>query len=266
MSLLRLAALTVYPIKSAAGIPSDAWDVDAFGLRYDRRWVVTDPAGVFQTQRTIPRLALIRVALGPGALRLDAPERPTLELPLAPSCDRRVRVRVWNDETEGVPVGPAADRWLTDFLGAACRLVYMPDDVVRPVDPTYGSPGDRVGFADAFPFLLISDASLADLNARLAAPLPMNRFRPNLVVSGCAPYAEDDWGGFHAAGIEFRVVKPCARCVVTTTDQATAARGTEPLRTLATYRRRGNDALFGQNLIHRGTGRLEVGAPVELAR
>jgi uncharacterized protein YcbX len=265
MPPLRIAALTVYPVKSAAGVSCKSWDVDDFGLRYDRRWVVTDPEGVFQTQRTVPRLALLEATVSGGALRLQAPGRRPIELALAPEGGRLVRVRVWNDETRGIPVAPEADAWLTSFLGTASQLVYMPHAVVRAVNPAYGAPGDRVSFADAFPFLMISEASLADLNRRLAVPLPMNRFRPNVVVSGCEPYAEDGWRRFRACGIEFQVAKPCARCVVTTTDQRTLERGPEPLRTLATYRRRGNDVLFGQNAIHRGTGRLTVGGSVELA-
>lgn len=263
MPPLHISALTVYPVKSAAGIACESWDVDDFGLRYDRRWVITDPEGIFQTQRTVPRLALLKVTVMERALLLEAPGRRPIELPLAPEGGRLVRVRVWRDETSGFPVAPEADAWLTSFLGTASRLVYMPHDVVRAVHPAYGVPGDRVSFADAFPFLVLSDASLADLNARLTVPLPMTRFRPNVVVAGCEPYAEDGWRGFRSCGIEFRVVKPCARCVVTTTDQRTLERGPEPLRTLATYRRRANDVLFGQNAIHRGTGRLTVGAPIE---
>jgi len=165
-----------------------------------------------------------------------------------------------------VVVDGGAGEWFTRLLGVRSQLVYMPDDVVRPVDPTYGVSTDRVSFADGFPFLLISQESLDDLNRRLAVPLPMNRFRPNLVVSGCAPFAEDGWPGFAAGGVEFRVVKPCARCVITTTDQATGERGREPLRTLATYRNVGGKVMFGQNVIHRGTGSLELGNRVELTR
>jgi uncharacterized protein YcbX len=141
----------------------------------------------------------------------------------------------------------------------------MPDDSVRPTDPVYTpptSPLSRVSFADGFPFLLLSEESLADLNGRLAVPLPMNRFRPNLVIAGGAPFTEDELGHFRIGGIHFEVVKPCDRCAITTTDQTTAERGKEPLRTLATYRRRGSEVFFGQNLVHHGCGRLSVGDPL----
>ena len=140
----------------------------------------------------------------------------------------------------------------------------MSDSVIRPADPGFAPPGTRVSFADGFPFLLISEESLADLNRRLAQPLPMNRFRPNLVVAGAHPYAEDDWHRIEVGGIPMRVVKPCGRCVVTTTDQANGERGKEPLRTLATYRKQGGEVMFGQNVLHERPGRLRIGDLVVL--
>jgi uncharacterized protein YcbX len=262
---IQLTGLTIYPVKAAGGIACNDWEVDAFGLRYDRRWMVTDPAGEFFTQRDHPRLALVRPAIQRDVLRLEAPGLRPLELPLTPpESGDSVRVSVWGDETSGLPVDGGAGEWFTRLLGVPSLLVHMPDEVVRPVDATYGEARDRVSFADGFPFLLISQASLDDLNRRVAAPLPMNRFRPNLVVGGCAPFAEDGWRRLEVSGIGFRVVKPCARCVVTTTDQATLERGKEPLRTLATYRAVDGKLMFGQNVIHDGVGRLAVGSIVTL--
>jgi len=144
-------------------------------------------------------------------------------------------------------------------------LAYMPDTVVREVDQNYAPAGGRAGFADGFPFLLVGEASLADLNARLARPLPMNRFRPNLVVSGSAPFAEDGWRSIRIGNIPMEVVKPCARCVVTTTDQGTGRRdGDEPLHTLASFRRQEGKVMFGQNAVPYGQGLLRIGDPVEL--
>ncbi len=174
--------------------------------------------------------------------------------------------RVWDDLVESLPVSDGTDRWFSEFLGLRCRLVYLPDESVRPVDPAYGRPGDQVGLADGFPFLLISEASLADLNARLEGSVPMNRFRPNLVVRGCGPFAEDDWKLVRIGPIAFRVVKPSARCHITTVDQETAATGKEPLRTLARFRRCGTRVLFGQNLIHDKTGTLRINDTVEVIR
>lgn len=258
-----LSSIHVYPVKACGGLSPAEWPVDAFGLRNDRRWMVVNLAGRFLTQREAPRLALIRPALETGGLVLRAPGMPELRLPLVPATRERVSVQVWGDATEGVPVSSEAAQWLTRYLGALARLVWMPDDVVRPTDPTYAD-GYRVSFADGFGFLLISEASLADLNRRLEAPLPMNRFRPNLVVSGTEPFAEDGWREIRIGGLALRLVKPCGRCVVTTTDQETAERGQEPLRTLATFRERDGKLMFGMNVVHRGTGRLAMGMPVEV--
>ena len=260
---LRLASLHVYPIKSCGGLSPADWDVDDFGLRYDRRWMVVTPEGDFITQREQPRLALVRPELSDGSLVLRAPGMTELALPLVSAARERIKVQVWGDITEGVPVSPEAAQWLGRFLGEPVQLVWMPQDVIRQTDPAYAL-GHRVSFADGFGFLLIGEASLTELNRRLEKPLPMNRFRPNLVVSGSEPFAEDDWRELRLGALELTVVKPCARCATTTTDQDTAERGVEPLRTLATFRRRNGQVMFGQNLVHRGTGRLAVGASVQV--
>jgi MOSC domain-containing protein len=258
-----LSSLYVYPVKGCRGLAPAEWDVDEFGLRYDRRWMIVSLTGEFVTQREEPRLALIRPVLQRDSLVLRAPGMPDLALPLVPPAKDRVKVEVWDDATEGVPLGPEASQWLGRFLGALVRLVWMPDEVLRPTDPAY-AVGYRVSFADAFGFLLISEASLADLNGRLETPLPMSRFRPNLVVRGTEPFAEDGWRTLRMGDLELDVVKSCSRCVVTTTDQETGERGKEPLRTLATFRQRGGKVMFGQNLVHRGTGRLAAGMRVEV--
>jgi MOSC domain-containing protein len=260
---LRLASLHASPTKSCGGLSPADWDVDDFGLRYDRRWMVVTPAGDFITQREQPRLALVRPELSDGSLVLRAPGMSEAALPLVPINRERMKVQVWGDITEGVPVSPEAAQWLSRFLGELVQLVWMPDDVIRQTDPDYAL-GHRVSYADGFGFLLIGEASLTELNRRLEKPLPMNRFRPNLVVSGSEPFAEDQWRELRLGALELTVVKPCARCVTTTTNQDTAERGVEPLRTLATFRKRNGQVMFGQNLVHRGTGRLAVGAPVQV--
>ena len=256
---LRLTALHVYPIKSAAGLAPATWDVDGFGLRYDRRWMVIDSAGKMISQRTHRRLALVRPAIDDGTLRIGTAGMPTLELPLAPAPAVTTTATIWDDTCAAVWTGERPARWFSDVLETDCSLVYMPETTVRPANTNYAPPGHRVSFADAFAFLLISEESLADLNGRMAAPLPMNRFRPNLVIAGGAPFGEDALGFFRIGELGFRAVKPCDRCVLTTTDQATAERGLEPLRTLATYRRWDGKVYFGQNVVHEGTGRLAVG-------
>ena len=259
---LRITGLHVYPLKSAGGISPDAWPVDSFGLVHDRRWMVVDARGRMLSQRTHPRLALVRPTMHEDRLALDAPGVPPLELSLRPTGSVVVKATVWDDTCDAIWLGPRPAQWFSEVLGSPCELVYMPDATDRSVDPAYAQDGIRVSFADGFPFLLISEESLADLNARLARPLPMNRFRPNLVIAGGEPHAEDTLERFEACGIPFRVVKPCGRCVVTTTDQETTERGVEPLRTLATYRKEGGEVMFGQNVVHFGTGRLTVGAPL----
>lgn len=258
-AMIRLASLHVYPLKSAAGLSADAWEVDAFGLRYDRRWMVVDGQAVMISQRTHPRLALVRPSLGDDTLRLETGGMPALELRLEPPAAVSTTVVVWRDTCAAVWGGERAARWISDVLDAECNLVYMPEATFRAADPHYAPEATRVSFADAFPFLLLSEESLADLNARLATPVPMNRFRPNLVIAGGGAYAEDALTGFRIGDVGLRAVKPCDRCVLTTTDQATAERGVEPLRTLATYRTRDRKVLFGQNVVHEGPGRLEVG-------
>lgn len=256
---MHLSSIHFYPIKSCGGISVLTWPVDEFGLRHDRRWMVATPRGHFLTQRELPALALVRPSLAPPHLHLVAPGMEELVLPLDPQGGRPIATQVWDDAVQVVAPDHTADAWFSDYLGYEVVLAYMPADVVRPVDAFHAPKGGRASFADGFPFLLVGEASLADLNGRLEVPLPMNRFRPNLVVSGSAPFAEDDWRGISVGEIPMEVVKPCARCVVTTTDQETLERGQEPLRTLATYRRKDQKVMFGQNVVHYGTGRLRVG-------
>ncbi len=255
---VRLSALNVYPIKSARGITLDQSEVDEFGLRYDRRWMVVDESGQFLSQRSHPRLALVVPSIGQDALQVDAPGMPTLETSLNPHPTVATRVTVWDDSCNANWLGEKAANWFSDFLGSACSLVHMGVDVIRPASADFAPSGSRVSFADGFPFLLISEESLADLNRRLTEPRPMNRFRPNRVVAGGEPYQEDGWSRIEVGGIGLRVVKPCGRCLVTTTDQTTGERGKEPLRTLATYRKRGGEVMFGQNVVHEGQGRLRL--------
>ena len=259
---VRLTGLHVYPIKSTAGLAPGEWAVDALGLRYDRRWMVVDGRGRMLTQRSHPRLGQVRSAIGSGVLRVETDGMPSLELPLEPSPAVCLPVSIWDDGCLATWTGERAARWFSDVLDTDCCLVHVPEGRARTVDPDYAPAGHRVAFADAFPFLLISEASLADLNQRLEAPVPMNRFRPNLVITGVEAFGEDRLGAFGIGGLRFSVVKPCDRCVVTTTDQQTGERGVEPLRTLATYRRRNGEVLFGQNVIHTGTGSLRVGDPL----
>jgi len=256
--------LYVYPIKSCGGISLKSAELSATGLHHDRRWMLVDETGEFMSQRYHPRMALISVQLSDERLIVGAPGMPNLEIPLGRENEKRMDVSVWGDTSRAALVGGEADRWFGEFLHFACRLVYKPDDDLRLVDSMYAKSGDQVGFADACPFLLISEASLDDLNGRLADPLPVNRFRPNFVLRGCNPYAEDGWARLRIGGVRFRVAEGCPRCAVTTIDQRTGARGKEPLRTLATYRKFNGEVFFGRNLIHDALGTVRVGGPVEV--
>ena len=258
---IAVTALYRYPIKSCAGTPLDRAELDPRGIRHDREYLIVAAAtGHFLTQRELPRMALIHPAIDGDALRIAAPGMPTIAVRPLHEGEAR-QVTVWRDACPAVDQGPEVAAWLSAFLGTDCRLVRMADDHVRRVDPAYAtSERDQVGFADGYPLLLISQESLADLNARLPEPLPMNRFRPNVVVAGGgAPYVEDGWRRLRIGPVDFAVVKACARCTITTTDQQTAERGKEPLRTLAKYRRGRRGVLFGQNLIHAAAGELRIG-------
>jgi uncharacterized protein len=262
-----VSALHVYPVKSCAGTPLARARIGRRGIVGDREWMLVGPDNVFLSQRTLPRLALVRPSIVPDGLRIEAPGMPPLHVARAASGARLavVEVEVWGDVCEAEDAGREAKEWFTKYLDLPARLVRMTDENVRPVDPDFAvQPDDEVGFADGYPFLLISEASLADLNARLAEPLPMDRFRPNIVVADCEPYAEDAWGRFAIGGVPFVAVKPCSRCAVTTVDQSTGDRGKEPLRTLATYRKRGDKVMFGQNLVHLAEGEIRVGDAVRV--
>lgn len=264
MSEIKLTGIYIYPIKSACGISLKTAQVGKRGFQYDRQWMLVDETKTFLSQRQLPRMALITVLLQGDKLVVNAPNQESLSIPVHLDKGAPISVRVWNDVCDAIPLGNEVSQWFSEFLEISCQLVYMPDNSCRPVNPHYATNNEQVSFADGFPFLLISEASLQDLNARLDKTIPMNRFRPNLVVSNCKAFAEDGWGQIRIGSILFDVVKPCERCVITTVDQAQGIRGKEPLQTLAHYRRENGKILFGQNLIHKEFGTLQVGDLVEI--
>jgi uncharacterized protein YcbX len=264
MGDLILSGLYSYPVKSLGGIALQRSMLDRYGLRYDRRWMLVDSEGEFLSQRRVPRMALVGQRIAAEELILHAVGRRELHLPLTPDSGEWIEVRIWDENCKAQGFGGAADAWLSEVLEQPCRLVFMPDSLSRRVDPDYATETDRTAFSDGFPLMLLSEASLAELNGRLQVPVSMRRFRPNLVVAGCEPFAEDGWKRLRIGDMTFRVVKPCSRCIITTIDPATAERGTEPLQTLSEYRRRGNKVYFGQNLLHDAEGRLAVGMTVEV--
>ncbi|WP_405445785.1 MOSC domain-containing protein [Streptomyces achromogenes] len=265
-------SIHVHPVKALRGISPRTAVVEPWGLAGDRRWTLIDDGGKVVTQRESPRLALAAAEpLAGGGIRLSAPGRPPLTVEV-PEPSGTVLVDVFRTKVEAVPAAAAAHAWCSAYLGTEVRLVHMDDPAVRrPVDPEYALPGETVSFADGFPLLVTTAASLEALNSAIAdgphaheGPLPMNRFRPNLVVAGTEPWAEDDWVQISVGDVVFRATKPSARCVVTTTDQDTAARGREPLFTLARHRRRDGKVLFGLNLVPVTPGTVGVGDPVRV--
>ena len=260
---LKLSEIWRFPVKSLRGQRFTQSRIDSRGFQYDRHWMVVGATGKFLTQRQYERMALVDTSVTNGKLQLRCVGMPPLDVDDTAPAESLV-VQVWSDRCEALAVDPRADEWLSTLVGEACRLVVFPGHTVRLVDPEYGRRGDQVGFADGFPFLLIGQASLDDLNARLADPVPIVRFRPNLVVTGAAPYAEDRWRRIRIGDVTFRVVKPCSRCVIPTIDPLSAQRSREPLKTLATYRRRDNKIYFGQNLVHDGWGELHEGMSVDV--
>lgn len=258
---MRLTQIWIHPVKSLAGFRVPEATVEDRGLRHDRRFMVVDPEGRFLTQRELPSMARLRAELDDGALWLVGPEGQSLEVPLDGGADER-EVVVWGDRVASVDLGEAAADFLRAQLGVEARLVRMPAATRRPVDPAYARPGDLVSFADGFPFLLVNEASLAALNERLAEPVDVRRFRPNLVVDGAPPFAEDDFGELAIGPVVFHARKGCGRCQIVNVDPDRGTRGKEPLATLSTFRRRGSQVVFGQNLVHDGVGVLREGDPV----
>lgn len=255
-------------MKSAAGQVLQSSPVDGLGLLGDRRWMVVDKAsGRFITQRLLPQMGRIQAHWqAEQSLLLSAPGMPELAVAV-PDVTAELRdVSVWSDSLQVPDAGDAAATWLSRWLGRDCRLVYVPLARARQVAPAYAEVGDKVAFADGFPLLLIGQASLDDLSARVGRPLEMLRFRPNLVVADSAPYAEDGWKRIRIGGLEFRVAKGCSRCIMTTLDPHTGERSAdrEPLSTLKRYRERDGEVYFGQNLIACGSGHLQLGMPVDV--
>lgn len=252
-----VSSLFVYPVKGCAGTSVLEMSFDARGPVGDRRWMVVDDDGRFLSQREHPRLRTVVPRPSPGGLELTASGMQPLTLE---SNERRpVEIRVWDYRGMALDEGPLAAAWFSEVLGTGARLVRFDERTHRPVSREHTDVVAEIAFADAYPVLLISLESLGDLNRRLEQPLPMNRFRPNVVVRDCHPFEEDTWSRIEAPELTLSVVKPCTRCVVTTIDQRTGARGKEPLKTLATFRREASSVIFGQNCVHHGTGTLRVG-------
>jgi uncharacterized protein YcbX len=266
MNNLTLSHIFIYPIKSLGGISLQSAKVEERGLQYDRRWMLVDKNGMFLTQREHPQMALFQVSIKDDKLEVTHKVRAMskLQIPISNSENNSFVVNIWDDVVIAKHLNKDVDLWFSDALNLDCHLVSMDKDSDRITDKKYTPEPKQVSFADAYPFLIIGQESLNDLNRRLKEPLPMNRFRPNFVFSGGEPFIEDTWKDFMIRDLKFRVVKPCSRCVVTTVNQATAEKSGEPLETLAKFRNAGNKVNFGMNVIGFGNGVVEVGSEIIL--
>lgn len=265
--IIRVTGLHFYPVKSCGGISVRTAEIGTMGIKYDRQWMIINENQVFVAQRGsekigatgIKTMCLIKPEIHGDFLVLSAPNMPTLTLPLTGNTGALLQVRVWDSVCNGIDQGSFAASWATEYLSREVpgqyRIVRMPDTGNRQTE----LGNDKVAFADGYPFLLASEETLASLNDMMTEVLPMDRFRPNIVISGCNPLYEDTIGTFKIGGIDFTGIKKCARCPITTINQLTATAGKEPLKALAKFNREGNNVFFGMNLVHSGIGKIALG-------
>jgi hypothetical protein len=262
---ITVSSLIYYPIKACRGFDVESALVERMGLQDDRRMMVVTPEGDLLTQREYSKLAWVLPTLNNGFITLSAPDFDSVQFTIQKTGTTQP-VNIWH--TKGVAAidqGDESAQWFSDWLGAPVRLVHIAPGIQRRIKPDYAiHDDDHTGFADGYPILIASEEGLQDLNSRLEEPVPMNRFRPNIVVKGCEPFAEDTWNKIKVGDVELAVVKPCARCVVTTIDKDTLVQKKEPLKTLAQYRKHELGAIFGQNVIPLNEGRLQLGTIVEV--
>ncbi len=258
--MLKISGLFVYPIKSLGGIAVSSAQVTSRGLKHDRRWMLVDEHNRFLSQREVPQMALLFVEITGNGLLVMHRQQPEefINIPFLFEANETALCSIWDDTCLAEFVDNGIDKWFTEMLQVKCRLVYMPEAAERPVDQRYARAGDITSFADAFPVLIIGQASLDELNGRLKEAVPMDRFRPNIVFTGSEAFLEDQMQHFSIKNINFFGVKPCARCPVVTIDQEHATKGKEPLKTLSSYRKKNNKVYFGQNLIYEGLGIISV--------
>lgn len=258
---MQVSAIHVYPIKSLAGLSLSSSQVEITGFQYDRQWMLVDKQGKFLSQRTHPEMALIQVNLEKDQLLLSHKfyTNAFFRLPFIMDSGKKKQVSIWEDQLEASLPGPEVDEWFSDLLHMDCQLVKMGTSEKRWIKEKYQVHREHVSFADSMPYLIIGQSSLDDLNSRLDTPVPMERFRPNMVFSGGPAFAEDAWDRFTIGQVKFKSTKPCARCVLTTIDQNSGKKGKEPLYTLSQYRKSGEKIFFGQNLIALNRGTLAVG-------
>jgi uncharacterized protein len=257
--MLQVSELFIYPIKSLGGISLSSALVTDRGFQYDRRWMLIDSNNQFMTQRDFAEMALLQVQVEEDGLKVTHKQKgDSIAIPFETNGET-ISVQVWSDRVKGIIVDDKLSEWFSEIIGTSCRFVYMPHQTQRRVDGRYANNKEITSFSDGYPFLIIGQSSLDDLNNRLKEKLPINRFRPNIVFTGGEPYEEDGLAHFTINNIHFYGVKLCSRCVITTINPDTIKKGKEPLRTLSKYRMKNNKIYFGQNLLHHGGGSVNVG-------
>ncbi|MFN3999638.1 MOSC domain-containing protein [Algoriphagus sp.] len=251
----------IYPIKSLGGIRLSEAMVEEKGLQYDRRWMLVDNSGRFVSQREHSSLALLAVKLEKTGLLVfhKSEKEKSIKIPFDSATGPEILVTIWDDRVLAKVVHPEISSWFSEILDFQVHLVIMPETSHRKVDLRYAVKGESVSFADGMPYLIIGQESLNDLNSRLEIPVPMNRFRPNIVFSGGTAFMEDSLRKIKIGDLQFQIVKPCARCVMTTVNQETAEKGKEPLKTLSSYRTINNKVYFGQNVVALQLGKIKIG-------
>lgn len=264
MTPLALSQICIYPIKSLGGISLQSASVKKKGLQYDRRWMLIDHRGIALTQRGVPEMALFKLRMEREEITIDFKKSGQTVSSVkfqtgSPPTGSPTTASVWDDEVQVCEVAPRISAWFSGHLKMPCRLVIFPEKNPRPVDPRYSISNEHVSLADAYPFLIIGQKSLDDLNAKLNEPVPMNRFRPNFVFTGGTPFMEDTWRNVCIGNLRFVAVKKSDRCILTTVDQESGVKGTEPLKTLSTYRKIDNKVYFGENMVGVDEGRVAVG-------
>lgn len=257
--MITISQIYIFPIKSLAGISVESAELTSKGLKYDRRWLVVNENGFHVTQRTHPEMVFFKTSILKNGIRVRY-KKEEIVVPFEPTTLNRVEVDVWGDKFHAKEVSTEISEWFTAKLGESVRLVFQPDDCFRAADSKYAtSDTDEVSAADGYPVLIISEASLADLNVRLLQPVEMLRFRPNIVVQGLPAFGEDELGFVTGNDFSLLGVKNCGRCIMVTNDLKTAKLGKEPLHTLATFRKEGNKVLFGRNFIPQKLGKVAIG-------
>ena len=264
--MIQVSQLYIYPIKSLSGIAKQSVEITSTGFKHDRRWMLVDERNIFLSQRTHPQMVLLHIAETSLGFKISKYNDDVMSIiiPFTTLSEKKIKVTVWDDVCDAIEVSDAHNEWFSNMLNTKCKLVYMPNDSLRPVDKQYAANNEITSFSDGYPILMIGQSALDNLNEKLIEQLPVNRFRPNIVFTGGVAHFEDEMAAFTINKINFLGVKPCSRCVIPTINQQSAKKGKEPLTTLSTYRMKNNKIYFGQNVLHQQNGQINVGDEIKI--